>query len=81
MARVAELIRRYERRRQFWRHVHVGGPDECWTWDGEVDADGHPRFHGRSAARHACELARGRPPASLEPRCGNRRCVNPEHLL
>jgi hypothetical protein len=65
---VLALIRRYERRRRFWRRVLVGGPDECWPWLGRTDRNGDGVHEGRPAPGYAYELA-GRPlpsGASLE---------------
>jgi hypothetical protein len=76
------LVRRFERGRRFWRHVRVGDREDCWLWEGEVGPDGHGRFAGDRAELRAYELAAGPvPPAAMvEQRCGERRCVNPEHL-
>jgi hypothetical protein len=74
-------LRRYERNRRFWRHVRVGGHDECWLWEGDVDADGHGIYDGARADAHAYELVTGEAPAgTLAHRCGEPRCVNPDHL-
>jgi hypothetical protein len=83
MAGLGQMVRRYERRRRFWKHVHVGGPDACWYWDGETGPDGGASYHGRPAERRAWELARGAlpPGVRLTRRCDNPRCVNPEHLM
>ena len=82
MPGVARLLGRYERGRRFWRHVRVGGPDEHWFWEGDLDAEGRPSFAGAPAAAYAYELARGSAPngRAIEQRCGEGRCVNPEHL-
>jgi hypothetical protein len=79
---VLQLIRRYERRRRFWRLVRVAGPDDCWPWLGRTDGNGDGVYDGRTAHRYAYELAGRLLPsgASLEHRCGNRWCVNPHHL-
>jgi hypothetical protein len=76
------LLRRFERGRRFWRHVRVGGPDDCWLWEGDVDAEGRAWFGGVPAEARAYELALGPPPAAvaIEHRCGEPLCVNPEHL-
>jgi hypothetical protein len=83
MTSLTPLLRRFERRRRFWRHVDVGRRDECWPWTGPVDAAGVPVYDHRPAAEHAWRLARGgRPPVgtALRHTCGNRACVNPEHV-
>lgn len=76
------LVRRYERRRRFWRNVRVTGPDDCWPWLGATDAGGQAVYRGRPACETAWELtARPLPPhASLQHRCGHAWCVNPRHL-
>jgi hypothetical protein len=82
MPGLGRLIRRYERKRRFWRNVRAEGPQDCWPWLGPTDHDGFGRFEGRPAHERAYELAGGRLPsgAALEHRCGNRHCVNPYHL-
>jgi hypothetical protein len=78
-----QSIRRYERRRRFWRLVQVGGPDDCWPWLGTVDADGFGLFEGMRADTMAYRIARGRPAGAgraVIHRCGDTRCVNPEHM-
>lgn len=82
MAGLITLVRRYERRRRFWRQVQVRAPDECWIWLGPVDVGGVGR-HGRgTAATRAFELAKGPLPDGLTPipTCGVPACVNPRHL-
>jgi hypothetical protein len=76
------LIRRYERRRRFWRNVRVGGPDDCWPWLGPTDENGHGLSNGRLAHERAWELSGRSLPSgvSLEHRCGHPWCVNPHHL-
>ncbi len=75
MARLAELMRRYERGRRFWRHVEVGGREDCWEWSG-ADSE------SEAAAAHAYQLVRGAlpPGARLMHRCGSTHCMNPEHM-
>jgi hypothetical protein len=71
VAQLVELLRRFERGRRFWREVDVGGREDCWL---------HPR--GAHADVRAYELVRGPLPAGarLVHRCGNPRCVNPDHM-
>jgi hypothetical protein len=75
-------IRTYERQRRFWRLVDVRGRDECWPWLGHVDRDGQGWFRGSRADAIAYQRARGPLPAGarLEHGCGDRRCMNPEHM-
>lgn len=80
---VIGLIRRFERRRRFWRLVDVGGPDDCWPWLGRTGPDGGVLSDGRPAVARAFELASGSrlpPHAAVEHRCGHAWCVNPHHL-
>ena len=74
---MTRLLRRYERGRRFWRQVDVRGRDECWPWLGGADAG----YAGADV--RAYELVRGaRLPrgARLVHRCGQARCVNPDHM-
>lgn len=82
MLALPRLLRQFERNRRFWRQVRAGEPDACWPWQGELDAAGYGRFRGRRADETAYELARGAPGSGtqVEHSCGNRRCVNPNHL-
>ena len=77
-----DRMRTYERGRRFWRLVDVGGRDDCWAWRGPLDPDGRAWFGRRPADLHAYELARGPLPtgAQLRHRCGDGRCVNPDHM-
>jgi hypothetical protein len=72
-------MRRFSRHRRFWSLVDVGGPGECWPWRGP-QVDGVPWYRGRGAAEWAYALARGGTPGPVTTRCGDRRCVNPDHL-
>lgn len=60
--------------------VDVAG---CWVWGGATDTKGYPVFQRGRASRFSYELAHGRRPARTEFKatCGNRRCVNPAHLV
>lgn len=57
---------------------------ECWLWGGTVDRD-YPRLVMKkrkfNVARVLYELRYGAldPHSRLKPRCGDRRCVSPEH--
>jgi hypothetical protein len=78
---LGRLVHRFERGRRFWRHVRVGGREECWLWEGKVDAEGRGMYGDERADAHAYALVLGGdPPAAVEHRCGDPRCVNPEHL-
>lgn len=74
---------------RFWAKVSVGGPDDCWTWDGARQAGGYGRFMVSSsprvlalAHRFAYERICGPIPddLTLDHLCRNTACVNPAHL-
>ena len=77
---------------RFWSRVSrndpVADPDGCWLWQGELTARGFTRVrvHGveTTAHQHAWALTYGALPAEsglkLLHRCGNHRCVRPDHL-
>jgi hypothetical protein len=75
VAHLVHLVRRFERRRRFWREVDVRGREDCWLWSGD-------RPPARGADIHSYELARGPlpPGARLVHQCGDAACVNPEHM-
>jgi len=69
----------------FWQYVRKG--TACWEWTGSISTDaGHGRFSFKyltyCAHRVAWELTHGPLPAgqNIRHKCGNRRCVNPDHL-
>lgn len=53
----------------------------CWIWNGQR-GNGYGRFRGERAHRYAYRLHRGEIPEGLMVRhlCGNKLCVNPDHL-
>lgn len=69
---------------RFW--AKVDKTDECWVWTAATDSGGYGQVWAdgcmRCAHRVAWELANGPIPDTMEldHRCGNRLCVNPEHL-
>ena len=65
----------------FWAKVEIGGPAMCWPWRGQ-QVNGYGRFRGERAHRYAYHLHRGEIPEGLMLRhmCGNKLCVNPDHL-
>lgn len=65
----------------FWSKVQIGGTAMCWVWNGQ-QVNGYGRFRGERAHRYAYQLHKGDIPEGLMLRhlCGNKLCVNPDHL-
>jgi hypothetical protein len=62
-------------------------PDKCWTWQGEVDKDGHciyPGGHQKFPAQRSAMIVFGPEPVykyeDVIETCGNKLCCNPRHL-
>lgn len=56
---------------------------DCLKWPYALDAGGYPAIGRSKAHRVLCEMAYGAPPSSDHEAahgCGNRSCVNPNHL-
>lgn len=76
---------------KFWARIIKQGADECWEWEGALDGLGYgtlsPRYPGGrdrwKAHRLSWTLHYGSIPSDflILQKCGNRRCVNPLHLL
>lgn len=74
--------------RHVWKHVVVGGPDECWPWLGARNKRGGHGVayigHQRSMAAHRAvyQLVIGPIPRELvtDHLCRNPWCVNPAHI-
>jgi len=69
---------------RFWSKVDIG-PD-CWLWTASTFGSGRGEFRVGSRTRQAhlvaWELIYGSPPAGLlRGRCGNLRCVRPDHQV
>jgi hypothetical protein len=62
------------------------GNGSCWTWTGAVDPDGYPKMFYAGANRFAHRLSYALFNGALPPKqtvhhkCGNRSCINPDHL-
>lgn len=70
---------------RFKAKIHIG-PIDCWLWQGKIDKDGFPKF---MVDRKDCFVHRwayqqyvGPLPekSRLTQVCGDKTCVNPEHL-
>jgi hypothetical protein len=81
---------------RFWSKVDRRSEDECWNWTAAVTTGGYGEildrtidngglFQGKQFAAHrlSYELAYGRIADGLviDHECGNRKCVNPQHLV
>ena len=87
MIRISEIIVGPGKEKLFWSKVDFGaGLGNCWIWTGYTDTQGYGNFNiARKAARcHSISwiITRGAVPDGmmLDHRCGNRKCVNPDHL-
>lgn len=72
-------------RDRFWEKVDVRGEDECWEWKRGTFRAGYGAFHlngAKHAHRIAYRMENGPIPSDMQINhaCGNRACVNPNHL-
>lgn len=71
---------------QFWSHVAIGSPRDCWLWSASKGKDGYGqvRLAGRwwQAHRAAYFLANGEIPSGqvICHHCDTPSCCNPSHL-
>jgi hypothetical protein len=73
----------------FWEKITIGGPDDCWPWEGWRGRMGHGqvRWLGRKVPTHqlalALSLSMNGPPIGwyVMHRCDNPPCCNPAHLM
>lgn len=71
---------------RFWEKVQQGSEDECWSWRGSSERDGHARIEGAGLRflvhRVAYEIAGGIIPPNMVVMhsCDNGLCCNPKHL-
>ena len=58
---------------------------QCVLWEGSKDAYGHPLCSIKGRVHRVCYLAFekrfGYKPSRLQHTCGNKLCINPDHLL
>jgi len=72
--------------RRFTSRFHRGSDDECWEWLRGKLQSGYGQFwdgsHMVKAHRYSWSLHNGEIPEGMDVlhRCGNRGCVNPNHL-
>lgn len=76
---------------RFWAKVDKDGPEyadlgKCWVWNAVLNESGYGVFHlnGRVARAHRWSFTQANGPIpdgnEIDHRCGNRACVNPDHL-
>lgn len=70
----------------FFKHIAVGMPNDCWEWQGARHKKGHGqlRLFGRGWLAHRVMymLSKGDPTGLIiRHTCDNPPCCNPKHLL
>jgi hypothetical protein len=86
----SRFVNGHSRRRPRESRYEIDTLTGCWNWIGQISKDGYPAGtmsagpDGRQMIAHRLffEEAKGAIPAGLviDHLCGNRRCVNPDHL-
>lgn len=73
--------------KDFWKHVAIGGQDECWPWTAGLDDHGYGRvrYHQKEWKAHRLSwfLTFGDDPGELNicHKCDNPPCCNPAHFF
>ena len=91
---INRLLRKHRKRAlKFWSQVDIGDPDECWNWQGVINAKtGQPQFAWR---RHGISSSTQHHPqrvamwftwgdlgyTGVKTTCGNKYCCNPFRLI
>ncbi len=91
---IDRLLKKFRKKAlKFWSQVDIGAPDQCWNWNGSINArTGQPQFAWR---RHGISSSTQHHPqrvamwfswgdlgfTGVKTTCGNKYCCNPFHLI
>ena len=91
---INRLLKKHRKRAlKFWSKVDIGGPDDCWEWQGTINnRTQQPQFAWR---RHGIASSTQHHPqrvamwfswgdlgfTGVKTTCGNKYCCNPFHLI